>query len=223
MQQIGSALGLGPRKERQRVRGNSHQRGRCEGALWRRTDRREVQRTLLAAKRYDLAHRQPGRRKGPLGHVALEVLELLGNLVDFKTGRLEPSHDYLQAKLKRCRAAIVAALKALRAHGFLERLRRFEATGCEGKGPQIKQASNAYRMSLPTRAARMLRGSPPLPDDEVQRLADFQGERDALEAAMSLEELGRFKVEDDALGRLLADLGRRVQERESAERSEYQG
>ena len=114
---IGAALAgsAPPAPDRQPVRRHSRLVGRCEGVFWRRTDRQEVRRVLLAARRYELAGRPAGRRNGPLGHVGLEVLELLGNLVSFRTGRLEPSLDTLTRLLRRSRAAVVRALRALRA------------------------------------------------------------------------------------------------------------
>src|SRR5690606_36728824 len=52
------------------VRRQSHFKGRSEGQIWRPTTRRETRQVLLAAKRYELAKRQKGRRNGPLGVVA---------------------------------------------------------------------------------------------------------------------------------------------------------
>lgn len=154
----------------QPVRRHSRLRGRCEP--WRPTDRRTVQRIVLAARRFELARKPWGRRNGPLGGIALEVLALLANVVDFRTGRLEPSLDWIQGKLRRSRDAIVRALKALRAHGFLDWLRRFEPTGAAA-GPQVRQVSNAYRLSLPPAGAQALGrfGAPPIPDDVEAALA----------------------------------------------------
>jgi hypothetical protein len=214
-----------PHPDRQPVRRHSHQVGRCEGVFWRRTDRREVRRVLLAARRYELATRAAGRRNGALGHVALELLELLGHLVSFKTGRLEPSVAFLMDRLKRSRDAVVRALQALQAHGFLDWLRRYEPTGREGRGPQVRQVSNAYRLVLPPRAARLLgvQGEAvPLPDDLVQELATRRQELEALKAALSLDELAALEVDDGPLGRLLAELGCLVQERESGRQTESQ-
>lgn len=168
--EIASARPQEGRRTHQPIRRNSRPAGRCEGVFWRPTNRRDVEQIKLAAKRYELATRQPGARNGALGFVALEVLEYLGNLVDFRTGRLDPSLDFLMAKLRRSRDAIVRALAALRDHGFLDWLRRFEPTGNEGRGPQVRQISNAYRLSLPRRAAAMLGRFfqiPPAPDDHA--------------------------------------------------------
>jgi hypothetical protein len=95
------------------VRRGSHLAGRHEATFWRATDRQEVRRIILAARRYELAERRRGRRNGPLGHVALEVLELLAHLVSYKTGRLEPSLEYLMRKLRRSKDAVVRALQVL--------------------------------------------------------------------------------------------------------------
>lgn len=223
LQHITTALG-GPhrRVDRQPVRRHSHEAGRCEGVFWSRTDRREVRRILLGARRYELAGRQPGRREGPLGHVALEVLELLGNLVNFQTGRLEPAIAYLMKRLKRCRAAVVRALAALRMHGFTDWLRRFERVEREGAGPRVRQVSNAYRLALPLRAARLLGGAVPLPDDVAQELEERRQELEVRKASLSLDELALVEVEDGRLGQALAQLGRRVQECESARQTESQ-
>lgn len=222
---IGAVLGgSAPHRTGQPVRRHSHQLGQCEARFWGPTSREAVRGIVLAARRFDLLGRQKGRRNGPLGHVGLEVLEFLGNLVSFKTGRLDPSLDYLVARLRRSRGAIVEALKALEAHGFLDKLRRFEATGItEGPGPRVKQASNAYRLNLPAKAAQLmgrLRGRPPLPDDVRQDQEERWASVEAHKASLSPEELGRFTIESGPLGEKLAQLGRHVQERESARRSE---
>lgn len=233
---IGTVLAGPPPQaaRRPRVRRGSRLAGRCEATFWRGTSRQEVRRVLLAARRYELVGRQTGRRRGPLGHVALEVLELLGHLVSYRTGRLEPSLQYLMSKLRRSKDAVVRALAALREHGFLDWLRRHEAIELvEGPGPRVRQVSNAYRLSLPARAAQLLghlRSSPPLPDDVAQERADRSAYVAAHKAGLPLAELPLAEVEDDRLAQVLGALGRAVearvtqsrlvQERESAHRSE---
>ena len=209
------------------VRAGARLVGRCEAAFWRATDRREVQRVVLAARRYELTGRERGRARGPLGHVGLEVLELLGNLVSHRTGRLEPSLGYLMAKLKRSKDAVVRALKALRAHGFLDWLTRYEPTGVtEGPGPRVRQASNAYRLSLPARAARLLgrlMQAPPVPDDAVQEAQERDMLRREHRSSLPLAELARFEVEDTGLGAALASLGQRVATRAAERAAQDQG
>ena len=151
------------------VRRHSHIRGRSEGRIWRPTTRKDVQAILKAAEIYNEAGlHEKGERSGPLGSVALDVLRLFVNLIDFRTGRLEPSITTIMDRLGRSRDTIVRALKNLRAHGFIDWLRRYEPTGNEGRGPQVQQASNAYRLSLPEKARQFLgrfAKAPPPPDD----------------------------------------------------------
>jgi hypothetical protein len=191
--------------------------------------RRDVDQIKLAAKRYELATRQPGARNGALGFVALEVLDYLGNLVNFRTGRLDPSLDFLMGKLRRSRDAIVRALKALRDHGFLDWLRRFEPTGIEGRGPQVRQVSNAYRLSLPRRAAAMLGRffqTAPAPDDHAQAQEIRAAELAAHRAAASELERTRLDVDpDDPIGAALLRFAQSRAlraERESARQAESQ-
>lgn len=223
-EQIGTVLErvLEEKRARVPVRAHSYERGRCEGVFWRKTSQQEVRRILFAAKRYERIERRPGRRCGPLGSVAIEVLEYFANLVDFRTGRLEPSLDTLMRRLKRSRDAIVRALKNLRAHGFLDWLRRFTPTGNQGRGPQVRQASNAYRLSLPERAKQFLGRwdrPQPLPEDCEHALEVRKAELDQYRKSLSREDPALSGIEDDGLRQSLALLGKNVK-RESARRAE---
>jgi hypothetical protein len=226
MQTIGAVLGRPtPRHDRARVRRCSYAAGQCEGRIWRRTDRQSVRRVLLAAKRYEVVGRARWRRNGPLGHVAIEVLELLTNIVDFRSGRLEPAVAFLMKRLRRSKDAVVRALAALREHGFLDWLRRFEPVEREGPGPRIRQVANAYRLLIPPRALRLLgiHGQDvPMPDDVVHEREAQAVEIAAMKAGLSLEELAVVEVDDGPLGRLLAQMGRRVSQCESARQEEPQ-
>ena len=207
------------------VHRHSKPAGQCEAAIWRRTTRQDTRQIMLAAKRYEIAMKQPGKRTGPLGAVALEVLELLTNLVDYRTGRLDPSLDTMMRRLRRSRDAIVRALKALRDHGFVDWLRRFVPTDNEGnKGPQVRQTSNAYRLVMPARARALLGryGKPsPLPEDRIQADADRAAELARYRSSMPLAERATDELGDTNLGRALARLGRNIEnKRESAEQTE---
>ena len=225
MKQIGAVLcGPTPRAAGHPVRRGSRLAGACEGTFWRPTPRPEARRVLLAAKRYELAGRQAGRRRGPLGHVGLEVLELLANLVSYRSGRLEPAITYLMGKLRRSKDAVVRALAALREHGFLDWLRRHERVELleDAPGPRVRQVSNAYRLSLPARAAQLLghwlSSSSPLPDDVVQEREDRAAWLREHKAALPLCELPLAEIEDDRLARVLGELGLAVEARARAVR-----
>lgn len=182
------------------VRRHSERKG-GEGRIWQKIERADLRQIVDAAEAYEVATKreQPGSRQGALGLIGLRVLRLLADMVDRRTGRLDPSIETLMRKLGHSRTGIVAALKNLRAHGFLSWMRRYVATGNTGKGPQVQQTSNAYRLSLPERAKRLLgwRAHPvPVPDDfrdaQAQRVADIEAMR------AGLSEMERTRVDVDA-------------------------
>jgi len=210
------------RRERAQVRRHSRLAGR-EGTFWRGTKRKDVRQIVFAARRFELKSRQFGKRSGALGTVAIEILDYLANLVDYRTGRLDPSLDTLMERLKRSRDAIVRALKALRTHGFLDWLRRYVPTGNEGRGVQVRQTSNAYRLMMPKKAKRLMGRygrSAPTPDDfphaQEQQAAIIEEYRDSL----SMAELPLFDIEDKGLAEALSRLGSLMEKRESVQRSE---
>jgi hypothetical protein len=132
---------------------------------------------------------------------------------------------WIMRRLKRSKDAVVRALQALRDHGFLDWLRRYEPTGCEGRGPQVRQVSNAYRLSMPARALRLLGvlgQATPLSDDLTHEHDTRRKAVAAMKADLSLGELAAVEVNDDRLGSLLAQLGRFIEERESGKQEENQ-
>jgi hypothetical protein len=210
------------------VRRHSRPQGRVEGVFWRPFRPKDVGRYLTAAERFERAGKKAGARSGPLGGVALEVLRELLRLVDYRTGRLEPALTTLMARTRRSKDAVVRALKALRRHGFLDWLRRYESTGTKGAGPQVRQISNAYRLSLPPAAERLLgragEDAPP-PEDLEHAHETRQAERRAQLAAEEPEARNAALFGSgglaDAFSRIERALSNRC-ERESAKRSESQ-
>lgn len=206
------------------VRRRSYFKGRSEGRIWQATTRKDVQAILKAAEIYNEAGLQEkGERSGPLGSVALDVLRLFVNLIDFRTGRLEPSITTIMDRLGRSRDAIVRALKNLRAHGFIDWLRRYEPTGNEGRGPQVQQASNAYRLSLPEKARQFLGRfgkAPPPPADHGQDQQAWSEQIDAYRQALPLDERTQLDAGDSPLGKALVSIAKGLMKRESDNRTE---
>ena len=206
------------------VRRRSYFKGRSEGRIWQATTRKDVQAILKAAEIYNEAGlHEKGERSGPLGSVALDVLRLFVNLIDFRTGRLEPSITTIMDRLGRSRDTIVRALKNLRAHGFIDWLRRYEPTGNEGRGPQVQQASNAYRLSLPEKARQFLGRfgkAPPPPADHGQDQQAWSEAIDAYKTTLPLDERTQLDAGDGPLGKALVSIAKGLMKRESDNQTE---
>ncbi|MHB8285945.1 MAG: hypothetical protein ACYDD1_14885 [Caulobacteraceae bacterium] len=160
-----------------------------------------MKRVMAAAERYELVNRQPGKRLGPLGFLGIDVLREMTRMVDHGTGRLDPSIATIARRLKRSQSAVKRALARLRAHGFLNWLRRFKVADGKGRrGPQVEQTSNAYAIALPAKAERLLQPEPPLPDD-------FQAAK--ARRAAELRAMVQEERRDGPLGRIFDDAERR--------------
>jgi len=133
------------------------------------------------------------------------------NMIDHATGRLDPAIDTIAGRIKRSRDAVWRALKALKAHGFVDWLRRYVPAPTAGQaGPQVRQTSNAYRLTLPAIARALLGRStrPPAPDD-------FEHRRKAM-----ADMIRGMEFDACGLGAAFDRLGRLVNERETARRTE---
>lgn len=205
------------------VRRNSRLKGTFERAFWKPLKRKEKSQLLIAAKRYDKLHKEKGKRNGALGAIAIEVIEYLINLADDQTGRLEPSIARMMEKLRRSKGAICDALKALQRHGFLHIIRRFEPTNNTGKGPRVKQVSNAYRLSLPQRAIIALgRYFRPTSQEDQARAQLAQMTAEAVERVEreGIEQMQIWADDDTPFGRKAAMQLKLYQERESTQQEE---
>lgn len=199
------------RRTWQPVRRNSYNAGERERKLWRPIRPSEIVGILKAAERLDERARKTGERQGPIGEIGLKVLKLLCRLVDYRTGRLEPSYHYLMASLRRSKAAIARALARLRAHGFIDWIRRCEPTGNTGKGPQVRQVSNAYALRVPaTASGHAKRAAPPLPDDHAHATEITAAELGAMVDQLPLRERMAFTADNDELAAALTRLGERL-------------
>lgn len=132
------------------IRRRSGRKGFCEAGFWRPFNREIRSKFLFMLQEFERDNRQEGRRYGPIGSVAIEVMRELTKIVDYKTGRLEVAISTICTRIKRCRAAVVNALAALRNAGFLDWIRRYDVADTAGRrGPQLRQVSNAYRIIVP--------------------------------------------------------------------------
>jgi hypothetical protein len=208
------------RRTFQPVRRNSFNAGEREGRFWRPVDPKIKWANIRAAETYDRQNKEPGKRNGPLGHVALEIVREMYRIVDYKTGRLDPSIDFLMSKLQRSRAAICAALARLKEHGFIEWMRRTEPTGNEGWGPQVRQISNAYRLCVPKVAKKVVdfitSKKRPLPDDDAHRREQEVVEDTAMLESLPIEERMVAIVGQNELAETLARIGRLIDDNASS-------
>lgn len=216
----GAAKGRRPgRQTGQQVHRYSRTEEGGEGRFWQPFNPKNVARFMQAAEKYDRLKRLANRRarnnreNGAIGHVGLEVLRELLRLIDYKTGRLDPAIATLALRIGRSIAAVADALKRLKAHGFLDWLRRYVPTGNAGlRGPQVKQTSNAYRLMLPAQVERGM--TVPLPEDDTDRRKTVIEDGRAMIARLPLDEQPAQLVDDPGLAAILARLGRSIMSHE---------
>jgi hypothetical protein len=207
-----------------KVRRNSYRRG--NPFAFKRMTRSEAWEIYNAAYRYNQMHKAKGDHMGPLGNVGLEVLRLFVTLLDPKSGRLEPSYDFICRTLSRSRDSVSKAIRALELHGFITKQRRFVETEISGKGPQVRQITNAYSLGLPAAVAKAftwLREHLPLPDDFTHARTVAERELKAYERSLEPDEYARHIVEDEGLAASLAALGKAImakRQRESGKQTE---
>lgn len=213
---LGEVLGGRERAKHRRtfqpVRRNSYNVGERERLIWKPLDRGERRARLAAARAFDREERKKGQPWGPLGPIGLELLDALYDLVDYRSGRLDPSINFLCAKIRRSKKAVIDAMRRLKENGFVDWIRRTEPIDNPGAGPQIKQASNAYWFGLPAKAAalvaRILGRGAPKPDDQLQREAEDAAAVETMLAQAGPEAAARFIAGDSAIGDALAAFGR---------------
>lgn len=209
-----SLLNRGARRRKGAVvRRGSVLRGSLQG-FFRAVDPKSKGLTLKAAKRFDKLTKTKGKRNGALGYTGLLVLEALFDIVDYRSGRLEPSYKWIHERTKLSISAISAALKRLASNGFLKIVRRYERTDNNEGGPPVRQISNAYRIELPPVAAKTLRTPPPppIPDDEAARREEASAEYERMICQLPdwQQPIVRANVVDQSLEAALFRLGRLV-------------
>jgi hypothetical protein len=215
---------------------NSYHQGQIEKRIWRplgdgtkRTGKRLAALVVKYARQFEARTRAERRattenkrnlRRGLLGDVGVEVLDLLWEMVDFMTGRLEPAIQTIADALGRSYAAVHAAISDLRARGFLQWERRSEPIEDPVPGgPLVRQISNAYVLLVPEAlrdyVRKLFAPAPPAACvvwDAEQRKAEFKR---AL-ASMTRSEFHRATWDGDTRqGETIANIARMLDERES--------
>jgi predicted transcriptional regulator len=205
-------------KPRIKVRNGSWLAGR-EGQFWHPTPKQHTKEILFAAKLYDHdttpeagQKRTAKRNQGHLGAVGLAVLQYLVNIVNPKTGRLDPSVRHLSAQLKLSKTAIRNALNRLRLCGFIEWIRRYIPADDPSGRVQVQQTTNAYALKLPKIARKILDkfNQNRTPDDAMYAAANTADQIKQWEA-----ELEQSRFEETKLGKTLARLGKAIKKKEA--------
>jgi len=212
---------------------NSYTVGQIENRVWKpiaggtaRGGKRWTGALLKAAKALELQSRakrretEPGARNGKLGEVGIAVLEYLYETVDYASGRLEPALRTIAEAIGRSYSAVHEALCRLRAEGFLHWMRRSEPIeDPEPGGPQVRQASNAYGLCVPTGMERWLGrllGKGPAPACEQDRRKAERAAFDAMLAGLTAAEAHEATWNGDRLlGETLARVAAAIDRREA--------
>lgn len=226
----------------ERVWRNSYYEGQCEARLWRpfaggdmRGAKRRIGAILRAARELERKTRlerqkiDPGARNGILGHIGLDVLDALYNkFLQFSTGQLDPAVETIARHVGHSYAAVHAALKRLRTHGFLHWMRRTRPKGGKGEaGPQVEQIPNAYALLLPKPledVVRHLLGRSPTPDDLRAHREQRHREYNEMLSSLSAADFLKATWDGDQLaGESLARIARTLDERESSKSGVIRG
>jgi len=132
--------------------------------------------------------RAKGKRWGPLTPIDVRIFEVLVfKAMTWRTGKLDWSYVQIATAVRRSKQTVAESLRRLQDHGWLAWIRRFEPAEGQGsgrRGPQVRQATNAYRVLLPKKALQWLekrrqrKAGPPPVDHEHARAQRAQEIRD---------------------------------------------
>ncbi|WP_338445976.1 hypothetical protein V5F89_12575 [Pelagerythrobacter marensis] len=224
---------------------NSYYVGQIEDRIWRpinggrvRDGKRWTRALLKAARSFERSTREkrretePGARNGALGPIGIEVLDYLYEVVDYATGRLEPAVRTIAEAIGYSYSAVHDALVRLRAHGFINWMRRSKPVE-EPKpgGQQVEQASNAYALLVPEGMRKWLSrlvGRATTPECEEARRererAEFQRMLDQLTATEFIDHhFDRSTLLGETLRRLATAVDRREAHRGESGRADETG
>ncbi|AHJ73297.1 hypothetical protein A265_01857 (plasmid) [Zymomonas mobilis subsp. mobilis str. CP4 = NRRL B-14023] len=141
---------LKPRRTPDPVHRDSYDVGERENTVWKPVNPNEIGAYLEAVDQYSI-------KTGNISDRAVRLLKMLFRMVDFKTGRLEPTLDTICEWVGYARATVVRLLKQLQEQGFIRWIRRSIKIKTDGAGPRRKQTSNAYGFLSPKSWPEMAR------------------------------------------------------------------
>lgn len=144
--------------------------------------RPEAARLYQQAERMECATRRPGRQDGVVGRNGLAVLRaFLFGFLNHKTGQLDPSHAAIARKAAISVRSVIRGLKALKAAGLVNWLRRCTEAIRDGRF-SLEQDTNAYAVLPPSQWIGH-HAMPPAPRPEAGTWGDHPPLPDALTSA----------------------------------------
>ncbi len=181
--------------------------------------KKQAVRLYHKARQFERQTRQPGRQDGTLGRNGLAVLHaLLFDLLDYATGRLEPSYGTIARKACISVRSVARGLCNLKLAGVLNWLRRCVEGRDDNGRFRLEQDTNAYAVlpashwngyseppPPPPPHPATWGATPPLPDPLTQAAEELR--HGAQRAALAILEADP----GDALAAALARLGRRIE------------
>ncbi|MDX3908441.1 MAG: hypothetical protein QHC67_01285 [Sphingobium sp.] len=145
----------------QHVRRNSRHASEFERRRWRQTNmfpRSEHNARMSALEHIKLSTKMKGKRRGLVGDVEMETYRYMLRRRGKLDGRLDMAIDTIAKDIRRARSAVIEALKRLKELGFVDWLRRTAPVeDPEPGGQYVQQITNAYFLTLPPKAAELLR------------------------------------------------------------------
>nr|WP_043940417.1 helix-turn-helix domain-containing protein [Zymomonas mobilis] len=204
------------------VHRDSYEVGEREKSVWKPVNPQEIGAYLEAVDQYSI------KTKG-LSDKAVRLLKMLFRMVDFKTGRLEPTLDTICDRVGYARATVVKLLRQLQDLGFIRWIRRSIKIKADGKGPRRKQTSNAYGFLSPKawpELARqvfervMRRRNAPIPDDIDHAQEADKAETKAIVESLPPEDFVKAISGDKEPTDSLIQLAKAIEQAEQREQEE---
>lgn len=187
------------RRTLQPVRRCSPYAGDYEQKRWRRENmfpRSENNARLTHLESVMRSTKLPGKRRGLVGDVEMDVYRFLLRRRGRLNGRLDYAINTIAAEIRRARSAVINALARLKQLGFLDWTRRTAPVeDPEPGGQYVQQITNAYFLTMPRKAAELVRRILRRPTEEGRRAQQHREFLAQFEAMSPDEQLGTIADE----------------------------